>query len=377
MVAHNCLSCVLLLVHHASGLTTFPLSRAVTATSHPQLRTHFFMPLSARPRSTLSATAKSSDGGAKRGGNNAAQPEATTEGAIVTVLLLALWYGLSIINNHTTKTLVAALGAEVLTLIQFVISAACGALVLRLTPQAVGTARLGFTSSAQLFDTACLAAAFLAGAASLNACLAMMHVSLAMVLRAAEPLTTLLLSALMLPASEQPSRAKAAALLPVVLGCALSALGAHGPSARALLLASCSNVCFSLRAILGKRVTRKHGAGAVRLFFQMCVLGAGMQTALLVASAAARGSMNVVPPLATITRTPLTLLLCGVSFFGQLQLSFVCLGRMSAVSHSLANSMRRPATIAAAVLIAPAPLTPLNWAGVGVACAGALLYGLL
>jgi hypothetical protein len=34
-------------------------------------------------------------------------------------------------------------------------------------------------------------------------------------------------------------------------------------------------------------------------------------------------------------------------------------------------------TIAAAVLIAPAPLTPLNWAGVGVACAGALLYGLL
>ena len=136
-------------------------------------------------------------------------------------------------------------------------------------------------------------------------------------------------------------------------------------------------MCFSLRAILGKRVTRKHGAGAVRLFFQMCVLGAGMQTALLVASAAARGSMNVVPPLATITRTPLTLLLCGVSFFGQLQLSFVCLGRMSAVSHSLANSMRRPATIAAAVLIAPAPLTPLNWAGVGVACAGALLYGLL
>ena len=59
------------------------------------------------------------------------------------------------------------------------------------------------------------------------------------------------------------------------------------------------------------------------------------------------------------------------------RLSFVCLGRMSAVSHSLANSMRRPATIAAAVAFAPAPLSALNWAGVVIACLGALLYGVL
>lgn len=50
---------------------------------------------------------------------------------------------------------------------------------------------------------------------------------------------------------------------------------------------------------------------------------------------------------------------------------------MSALSHSLANSMRRPATIAASLAFAPAPLSPLNWAGVALACAGALLYGLL
>ena len=67
----------------------------------------------------------------------------------------------------------------------------------------------------------------------------------------------------------------------------------------------------------------------------------------------------------------------GLGFYAQLQLSFVCLGRMSALSHSLANSMRRPATIAASLAFAPAPLSPLNWAGVGLACAGALLYGLL
>ena len=74
---------------------------------------------------------------------------------------------------------------------------------------------------------------------------------------------------------------------------------------------------------------------------------------------------------------PEALLLNGAAFYAQLQLSFVCLTRMAAVSHSLANSVRRPATIAAALLFSPAPLSALNWAGVAIACAGALLYGLL
>ena len=80
---------------------------------------------------------------------------------------------------------------------------------------------------------------------------------------------------------------------------------------------------------------------------------------------------------AALAGRPLMLLLNGAAFYAQLQLSFVCLTRMAAVSHSLANSVRRPATIAAALLFSPAPLSALNWAGVAIACAGALLYGLL
>ena len=50
---------------------------------------------------------------------------------------------------------------------------------------------------------------------------------------------------------------------------------------------------------------------------------------------------------------------------------------MSALSHSLANSMRRPVTIVAALAFAPAMLTRANWAGVVLACLGALVYGLV
>lgn len=300
----------------------------------------------------------------------------TEGGTPLTALLIALWYCTSVFNNQCSKVLVPALGAELLTLSQLLIAAACGAAV-RSQLGPAPNAPFGFGTRAQLFDTAQLAAAFLAGCYTLNACLASMHVSLAMVFRAAEPLTTLCLSALMLPASEQPARRKLGALLPVVLGCALSALGSHGPSARALLLVAVSNVCFSLRGILGKRVKAEHGAGPVQIFFQMCVLGAAMQALLLLGRAVAGSPLGGSSLLSLLMQQPLTLVLCGVSFYSQLQLSFVCLGRMSAVSHSLVNSMRRPATIAAALVFAPAPLTVLNWAGVVVACAGALLYGML
>jgi hypothetical protein len=294
-----------------------------------------------------------------------------------TALLIALWYAISVVNNQSSKILVAALGAEVLTLNQLLLAAGCGAAVLRAQGVHSGS-YLGFTSRAQLFDTAQLAAAFLAGCYTLNGCLARMHVSLAMTLRAAEPLTTLALGALMLPKSEQPPRRRILTLLPVVLGCALSAVGEHGPTAKALLLVGLSNVCFSLRGVLGKRVKATHGTGPVRLFAQMCVVGVALQIALLsrVALVPTARSKLLQAGLFALEH-PLLLLTNGLSFYAQLQLSFVCLSRMSAVSHSLANSMRRPATVAAAILLAPAPLTPLNWAGVALACAGALAYGLL
>ena len=113
-------------------------------------------------------------------------------GAALTSLLLALWYASSIVNNQSSKVLVSLLGAEALTFTQLVAAAGCGALVLRGSSTS-GPSRspLHFDSLAQLADTAALAAAFLAGCYALNACLASMHVSLAMVLRSAEPLTTL------------------------------------------------------------------------------------------------------------------------------------------------------------------------------------------
>ena len=121
--------------------------------------------------------------------------------AATTFVLVAMWYASSCVCNETSKALLlhTRMNAQTLTLMQLVISSACGAVymfVLRLTPvpyqKVVGSA---------WGETLLLAAAFTTGFATLNASFAVMHNSLVMVLRAAEPITTLILAHAMLCAA--------------------------------------------------------------------------------------------------------------------------------------------------------------------------------
>ena len=335
---------------------------------------------------------------------------------MVTGLLVVLWYASSIVCNQTSKDLVGSNGVLTsagLTLAQCALSVVCGLVVMLV--ECLATRSLprayAFRSSRQLLDTALLAVAFTAGFITLNASIAAMHISLVMVLRGSEPLTTLMLARLMLPSSSWPSRAKLLAIIPVVVGCALSAVGPHGPTALGLCFVLVSNGCFSLRAIFGKRITANHGTTAFPLFWQLCVLGmllqlglhalsalaspAGTAASLMTqhtasqptasqptASEPASQAQAASQPTASEPDTAVgaqlgTILLNGASFYAYLQLSFVVLGRISAVSHSVTNSMRRPATIAAALLYQPVDLSPLNCLGLVVACGGSLAYGLV
>jgi len=325
--------------------------------------------LRACPSPHLSAAASSND--------------ASIKDTLLTSALIMLWYAASVVCNQSSKRLLKSMGAQSLTFAQLLVSSGCGAAVLLLVAAAQDGENKSWladaipTSFAQLADTSALAAAFTAGFVTLNACFDAMHVSLVMVLRAAEPLTTLCIGYAFF-GTRVPLR-RAAALLPVVAGCACSAVGTFRATGLGLGLAIVSNVCFSLRALLGKRLSAKYGTGPLEAFFQLCAVGAVLQALLL-----GVGSLSGLGPglrqvLSAFADSPTRsmVLLNGATFYAYLQLSWVCLGRMSAVSHSLANSMRRPATIVAALLVAPVKLTILNWIGMGVACAGALLYGVI
>lgn len=319
-----------------------------------------------------------------------------------TATLIVLWYAASIVCNQTSKDLLRSrseggggMSSAMLTLAQCVVSVGCGLAVMLASSAWSRSLPYSYliTSRAQLADTSMLAVAFAMGFWTLNLSFAAMHVSLVMVLRAGEPLTTLVLSRLLLPPSAWPTRAKAVAILPVVLGGALSAVGPHGPTTIGLALCMASNACFSLRSIFAKRITQRYGTTALPLFWQLCVLSSLMQAVVVAAMALVSGTRDDASPSQPHSLLPhpptdlvpyldpddltSTILLNGSSFYAYLQLSFAVLGLMSAVSHSVANSMRRPATILAAIAYAPIELSALNILGIAVACGASLVYGLL
>lgn len=300
------------------------------------------------------------------------------------MLLIALWYAASVVCNQTSKVLVQTVSPKALTLAQMVIATACGALTIFGFKAAPFD---GITSLPQLKDVALLAAIYSAGFTVFNACFEVMHVSMIMVLRAAEPLSTLLLGLALIPRNESggslPRPAVLTALMVVVGGCGLSAIGEYGPTKNGLLLAWATNILFSVRGILGKKMfavsSGKPQMGPYSLFLHLTWMGVILQVAMMAVQSLLPGGAGLaaaLPPLPTAESLHI-LLLNGVSFYTYLQLSWVCLGRMSAVSHSLANSLRRPATILAALAFAPAPLSPLNIAGIVTACVGAVTYGVL
>ena len=186
--------------------------------------------------------------------------------------------------NQTTKLLLnagACGGAPGITLLQMAISAAIGGASpfgLRLTEYTP------LPNREAAYDTAVLGALVTAGIGTLNACIGLMHVSLVMVLRSTEPALVLVLAHCMLPASQLPSPAKAAAILPVVVGAALSASGAHAPSASGIALALVCNGCSALRGIQSKRIGAKFKTDPSSEWFHICVSGTALQTAYILAS---------------------------------------------------------------------------------------------
>lgn len=302
-------------------------------------------------------------------------------GTLLTAILVGVWYAASVVCNQSSKILVASLGSQTLTLVQMLVAVGCGGLILLSMRAFCAIALDGecafkpvtINSTEQLIDTTILAVFFTGGFITLNACLTSMHVSLVMVLRAAEPLTTLALGYSFF--GTRVPLGKAAVLSLVVAGCALSAAGPFSSTALGLGLALLSNVCFSLRGLLGKQLSTRYKGGDIEVFFQLCLIGALLQSALLLCTS---GTASFATLAATLSGPDLGLALVnGFTFYAYLCLSWVCLGRMSAVSHSVANSLRRPVTVIAALSYSPVALSTTNVAGIVLACAAAAGYGLM
>ena len=126
-----------------------------------------------------------------------------------------------------------------------------------------------------------------------------------------------------------------------------------------------SNACFAARGVLTKLIRARHAADNYSLFLHINVIGALMAGGYVVASGA---------PIILPDSTPI-LVVNGVAFWAYLQLSWLVLARVTAVTHSVCNAMRRPVVILAGWLQFGNEITSLNACGIALACGGAALYG--
>ena len=145
----------------------------------------------------------------------------------------------------------------------------------------------------------------------------------------------------------------------------MSALGSADATVVGAVACAASNACFAARGVLTKVIRARHAADNYSLFLHINVIGALMAGAYVVAS----GAAIVLPQ-----STPI-LVINGVAFWAYLQLSWLVLARVTAVTHSVCNAMRRPVVILAGWLQFGNEITSLNACGIALACGGAALYG--
>lgn len=249
-------------------------------------------------------------------------------------LLIAAWYISSVVCTSTSKSL--NLSWSILTTCQMVISTACAWIGIRIFRlDGTGSPKLVPVKDATL-STIVLSAIFCAGFVTLNAGIGMMHVSTVMTLRAAEPIATYILGLTLLP-NEATSSAQVVALVPICLGAGLSAVAKGDGMDDAILgiaIVMACNVCFALRTILSKLLQAQYNIDNFNLFLQLCFIGSFLQGMLWILLGGSTQDLNA------IDNIPL-LVLNGITFYLYLQLSWVVISRVGAVTHSVCNALRR------------------------------------
>ena len=290
-----------------------------------------------------------------------------------------LWYATSVVCTNSSKILSRALspqdkaaGGRVLTLLQLIASALLGWAVLSSGVAGVSMRSCAGFSGKMWVLGGIFALAFL----SLNVGMGeYLEVSMAMVLRATEPIFAVVILAV---TGKTVSLDKFFTLLLLVIGAGMSVYTEPDFDPRGLACLAAANVGFTLRSLVAKQVKdAAPGFDNVSLFFHTCWRGAVCQGLIVMAMdigtlRAAMAAFHAEPK-----RIAGLIALNGVAFFMYLQASFIVLSKVGVVSHTVGNSLRRPVCIGCALLYFGNPTTVMAMCGIALACVGAALYSLL
>jgi len=204
-------------------------------------------------------------------------------------------------------------------------------------------------------------------------------VSFGQIVKAAEPVFAAATNALLLKDIDHPM--VYLALVPIIGGVGLASLKELSFTWTALIAASLANQAAALKNVVSKGVMGKPWAKALgpQNTYAVVNILALLCTLPLVLAFDAKDAVSVynqVMKAGTGADVVKFSLYSGLSFYLYNEASFLALDKLSPVTHSVANTLKRVVIIVASCIVFKTPMTLLGGIGSGVAVLGTLLYSL-
>ncbi|KAL4447200.1 hypothetical protein ABPG77_007233 [Micractinium sp. CCAP 211/92] len=288
-------------------------------------------------------------------------------------LLFGLWYLFNIQFNIFNKQVLKAFPYPItITALQFAIGSLLASTMwlLRLHKKPEGNLVENATTLSPL------AVVHTLGNALTNISLGAVAVSFTHTIKALEPMFSVLLSALFL--GEKPTLPVVAALVPIIGGVVLASTSELSFTWKGFLSAMGSNVTFQSRNVLSKKFMTK-GKGSldsintfsiITMVSFLLLAPIALLTEGLVFTPEAMAAMGIADPMLVMKRA----FLAGICFHAYQQVSYMILQRVSPVTHSIGNSVKRVVVIASSILVFRNPVTQQNLIGTAIALAGVFAY---
>ncbi|TKW32498.1 hypothetical protein SEVIR_2G172000v4 [Setaria viridis] len=288
--------------------------------------------------------------------------------------LFGLWYLFNIYFNIYNKQVLKVLPYPInITTVQFAVGTAI-AMFMWIT----GILKRPKISGAQLLAILPLAIVHTMGNLFTNMSLGKVAVSFTHTIKAMEPFFSVLLSAIFL--GELPTPWVVLSLLPIVGGVALASLTEASFNWAGFWSAMASNVTFQSRNVLSKKlmVKKEESLDNINLFSIITVMSFCLLAPVTLLTEGVKVSPAVLQSAGLNLKQIYTRsLIAAFCFHAYQQVSYMILARVSPVTHSVGNCVKRVVVIVTSVLFFRTPVSPVNSLGTGVALAGVFLYSQL
>ncbi|KAK9926875.1 hypothetical protein M0R45_024083 [Rubus argutus] len=316
-----------------------------------------------RNRFEVSATAESA--------GETAEPKSSLFKTLELGSLFGLWYLFNIYFNIYNKQVLKVFPyPATVTGIQFAVGS-----VVVLLMWGLNLYKKPKISGGQLAAILPLAIVHTLGNLFTNMSLGKVAVSFTHTIKASEPFFSVILSAMFL--GEVPTPWVVASLIPIVGGVGLASVTEASFNWAGFWSAMASNLTNQSRNVLSKKVMVKHEESMdnITLFSIITV----MSFFLLTPVAIFMEGVKFTPAALTsaglgVKQLYIRSLIAALCFHAYQQVSYMILQRVSPVTHSVGNCVKRVVVIVSSVLFFKTPVSPINSLGTGIALAGVFLY---